>query len=151
MRTRRVLLHLVLATLTWSIFFALLSALRPLPTAPIALVGAPGLEVPASTVQAAPIPEPVHLPEVSSSDLRVKERTLTASADRDSIVDAIVDLYRYHFCRIGEDATLRRLDQLLSRNPRVTEVNSRSGSLDFRMKDGFSGTLMLYTATPDCP
>ena len=149
MLTRRVLLHLVLATLTWSTFFGLLSAVRPWPTASPAVTRAPTLEVPATPVQAAPIPE---LVQMSSKDLRVKERTLTVSADRDSIAAAVCDLYRYHFCRIGEEATLRKLVQLLSRNRHVAIAQSRGGGcLDLQMKGGFRGTLMLYTVMPACP
>ena len=149
MRTRRVLLHVVLATLTWSTLFGLLSMLRSRPTGRPAVMCAPALEVPATTGPPAPVPELVRM---SSKDLRVKERTLTASADRDSIVAAVVALYRYHFCRLGEDATLQRLQRLLSRNRHVAKAQSRGGGcLDLQMKGDFNGTLMLYSVMPDCP
>ena len=149
MQTRRVLLHLALATVTWSALFGLLSTLRK-PNASLPMSGETSLGAPASDVQPTPIPEPVSLPQMSRKHLRIKERTLATSSDGDSIIDAVFDLYSYHFCRIGEEATLRRIEQLLSRNRSVDYAYSRGGYLDFQMKDGVGGTLMLYTAAPDC-
>jgi hypothetical protein len=106
-------------------------------------------EVPVAPAQAATIPEPV---QMSTKDLRANERLLATSSDRDAIVRAVFSLYRFHFCRIGEEASLQRLAQLLSRNRYVDKAQSRGGGcLDLQMKGEHRGTLMLYTVMPACP
>ena len=89
---------------------------------------------------------------MSRKVLRANERTLATSGDHDAIVRAVVSLYRFHFCRFGEEATFQRLQQLLSRNRHVEKAQSRGGGcLDLRIKGEFGGTLMLYSVMPDCP
>ena len=150
MLRKRVLVHLVLSTLTWSALWGLLATLRPERSEPMLVMAEPTQvysDVPADP----PTPSPGQSPVLSPAELRAKERILSTSADYKSIVNATFSLYRHYFCRLGEDSTHSKLKALLSRNRRVVQVDVNHGSLTFQMKNGMGGTLLLHTGAPDCP